>query len=230
MARQIITKGLHGKIQVIDLTCNQALSLAGHYSLLLDTLNHNPQVNKVYLLYQIGCFRNNLDEPWTYNYFVKPFFLDNDTIFSLATHAIIKSKFYWPLYKLPISRVLPCFGSIDYSSKEIPVEHHPTLSPTSIEYIQVIQKLCRTRNVIFKIIPTPISKKVGGSYDDFERLIRENNLTDTFNGYLDHMIVLSDDFFVDKVHFKEKYLKFVSEFSMNYVGLLAEFPEVSQRL
>lgn len=222
VARQIITKGLAGKINVIDLTCNQALSLAGHYSLLLNVLNHNPQVSKVYLLYHIGSFSNNLDEPWTYNYFVKPFYLENDSLFSDNIHTIIKRKFYWPLYKLPIARVLPCFGSIDYSHKDTLAKYRPIMSPTSIEYIQIIQKLCRARNVEFKIFPTPISFKAGISFHDFNILVRENNLCDTFNKYLDRMIVLDDDFFVDRVHFKEKYIKIVSEFSMNYVGLLEE--------
>jgi hypothetical protein len=223
VARQIISKGLKDKIRVIDLTCNQAISLAGQYALLINALNANPQVEKVYLLYQIGCFGNNLDDIWTYNYFVKPFYLGNDGIFSAATHERIESKVFGPLYRFPIARILPCFESIDYTQKKSPVQYRPMLSPTSVEYIHLMQNLCRDRNIIFRIIPTPISLNAGGSFDSFERGLKDNNLTDTFTGYLDHMMVLSNDFFVDGVHFKDQYVKFVSEFSMNYVGLLNDF-------
>ena len=63
-----------------SLACNQAISLAGHYFMLENFLkSHPPDPAKPYevvLIYHPQSLINNLDEVFTYHYFVKNFYTD----------------------------------------------------------------------------------------------------------------------------------------------------------
>jgi hypothetical protein len=222
VAKELITTGLKDEINVVDLTCNQAISLAGHYILLVNTLSRNPQVRKVYLLYHVDSFKNDLDQIWTYNYFIKPLYIDNEQLVKQPTRNIIQSHFYWILFKFPIAKVLPVFGQIDYSCKNAAKKNYSYLSPTSIEYLGEMKNICQHHNVTLKIIPVPVSENKVRNYDYIRMQIKENSFSDIFNGYLNKLIVLNDEFYRDHIHFKPDYIRFVSHFSMNYTGLLEE--------
>jgi len=224
VARQLITTKISNRFNAINLTCNQAISLAGHYILLSNIINRNPQVSKVYLLYNVDSFDNDIDQEWTFNYFVKPFYYDYHNKFSVGTLNKVNSKFIWPLFMLPISKVLPCFGSIDYSVKNLSNKDCAVLSPTSLEYLKLIENLCRQRNISFKIIPTPISASINNKLQTncLMKQIKDNELDDVFKNYLNKMIVFDDHNFKDNYHLKVEYKKSVSDYLIDNVGLLSE--------
>jgi len=226
VAKQLITEGLGNNADVIDLTCGQAVSLAGHYALLVNALKNNKQVKQVYLLYHIFSLSNNLNQIFTFNYFVKPFYAHKNNLFTSKTDEIIKSKPYWILYKLPITKVLPVFGNIDYTRKypNKKFDNGLLLSPTSQEYICKMKSICESNNIDFKIYPTPLSvhhSMLLDSHNLFIDQVKAANLVNEFDGYLSKQIILSDAFYIeDYVHIKPEFVKYVSGFSLHYVGLL----------
>jgi len=231
VAKQLTDQNLNVKARTIDLSCNQAISLAGNYALLLNVLKNNKQIKKVYLLYLINSFGNNLNQKWTYNYFIEPFYSGHENTFSANTRKIVRAKLYWVIYRLPIAKVLPVFGNVDYADKSKATKQAVILSETSIEYLKLIQDVCRTHKVEFRILPMPVSIKKHGTYDYLRCQISENKLNGMFSRYFDKLIVLDDEFYKqDHVHIKKQYLGFVSYFSLNYIGLLddIEVPFVNE--
>jgi len=224
VAKQLIDQNISIKTDTIDLTCNQAISLAGNYDLLLNVLKYNKQVRRIYLLYRVNSFENNLNQKWTYNFFILPFYRRHEATFTVNTQEIVQTKLYWLFYRLPIAKVLPVFGNIDYSDKYKDTKQDIKLSATSIEYLKMIQEVCRAHNVDFKILPVPVSIIKLGAYDYFKYQISVNKLDEMFSRYFDKFIVLDDGFYKqDQVHIKNQYVGFVSDFSLNYIGLFDEF-------
>ncbi len=225
VAYQLFTCGLNDRVNAINLTCNQAISLAGHFILLTNALKQNQHVSKVYLLYHVGSFSNDLDQEWTYNYFVKPFYGTYHDYFSTKTRSKIDAGFLGNSYLLPITKVLPCFESTDYSVINKLQKNVSAMSPTSVEYLILIYKLCQQYKIVFKIISVPTSSKTLQEYSGlkrklFEKKINECMLDTLFVDYFTSMLVLNGDFFKDGIHFKAEYVKPVSVLLADHVGLL----------
>ena len=58
-----------------SLACNQAISMAGQFILLNNYLNSGNKVDTVLLIFTPFSFQNNLDQVFTYHYFLKPFYI-----------------------------------------------------------------------------------------------------------------------------------------------------------
>ena len=59
-----------------SLTCTQAIGMVGQYILLHNYLNAGNRPDSVFLIYTPFSFWDNLDQIYTYHYFLKPFFYD----------------------------------------------------------------------------------------------------------------------------------------------------------
>ena len=59
-----------------SLTCTQAIGMVGQYLLLTNYLNTGNRPDTVYLVYTPFSFWDNLDQVYTYHYFLKPFYYD----------------------------------------------------------------------------------------------------------------------------------------------------------
>lgn len=228
VARQLVSIGIKNKAHIIDLSCNMAISLAGQYVLFENVLKNNKQIKTVCILLVPDSFTNNLNQKYTHNYFVKPFYTEYSAYLTKNTIQIVNSKYskvvavFDPFFgKLPLSKVLDV-TSIDYHD-DSSSKHGTHLSPISIEYLTLIQNKCSKLNIKLKIYPLPISVSTYNkirSLDYFRNQINNNQYNDILGEYINNLVVLDDNFFLkDTVHFKSEYVKFVSDFSLEYVGL-----------
>ncbi len=209
VAHQIFKPFDDVKDDFFDLTTNQAVSMAGQYILIMNIINKNSDVIKeINLVYHPRSFSNNLDQIWTFNYFVKPFFnLNNIKYFS---QSVLKKLDNIKLYKiaiLPMIKVIPDFPSFDYSKfMKNSNENTAYLSEISIEYLKKIKNECKNRNIEFNVISAPLNIESIDDYAYMKQQISENGLDGIFHNYFDNMIIYEKDVFLDPFHFKKDYL------------------------
>jgi hypothetical protein len=185
-----------------SLACNQAISMAGHFILLDNYLKANNQVDTVYMIFSPFSFLNNLDQVYTYHYFLKPFYVKEyipmftETVF----HQLHKIPYYF-VCRNPIiltSNWAPNFNSEDDITFTF-------LSPISAEYLLKIKEL--SIKYKFKLIILPTPTKV--SNRPFIEKIKMDEITKTglgneFENYLKDIIYVNDTNFIDNVHLKDK--------------------------
>ena len=59
---------------IYSLACNQVIGMCGHYFLLDDFLKNGNRPEHVYMIFNVFSFSNNLDQNYTFHYFLKPFY------------------------------------------------------------------------------------------------------------------------------------------------------------
>lgn|GEM_PF-634190 len=185
-----------------SLACNRAISMVGHFILLNNYLNAGNKVDTVYLIFTPFSFMNNLDEVYTYHYFLKPFYI----------------KEYYPLFTLTVKNQvhkIPCYyicrepniltsnWAPNFKSKD--VKDYTFLSPVSVEYLAKIKELSLINKFKLIILPTPtrLSNKI------FIEKINRNEIVKTgleneFINYLETIIYINDTNFSDNVHLKNQ--------------------------
>lgn len=206
-----------------SLACNQAISMAGQYILLKNYINEGNKFDKVYLIFTPFSFQNNLDQVYTYHYFIKPFYLEEykKEFTEIVTQQINKIP-YISFSREPY--ILTSSWAPDFISKD--EINNEFLSAISIEYLIKIKKLSIKHNFEFIILPTPIclSKKEDVEKMDKNNIIK-NNLSHEFKRYFQNMIYLEDNFFVDGTHLKKEKLDYFVEYFKNKLlekGLLSK--------
>lgn len=183
-----------------SLACNQAIGLVGHFILLNNYLNAGNKIDTVYLLFTPFTFSNNLDQIFTYHYFLKPFYKDD--YLPLLTNTVNEQIHKIPYMKLcnyPL--ILTSNWAPDFTSKD--KINYTFLSPISVEYLFKIKELSVKYHFKLIFLPPPISlseKSIIEKMDKNE--IVKNNLCNEFGNYFENIIYLNDSNFVDGVHFK----------------------------
>lgn len=197
-----------------SLACNQAISIVGQYILLYEFLESYtfPEELSVVLIYRPSSFRNDLDQPFTFNYFLKPFYKTKyDFLLSdLAKDKIMKVPYYF-LVKVPFIRQSRWAPNNKFHNGPNDFE----ISILSKEYLLKIEKLCANRNVkSFKIICPYISNKyMIESFDEFNNQIFTLGLDSIFEGYFDNIVFLNRDLFIDDIH-----LENARDLKINYLN------------
>lgn len=199
-----------------SLASNQSISMAGQYMLFRNYLEAGNDVDTAFFLMRPFSFWNNLDQVYTYHYFLKPFYNDEfrGDLTPLAETQIRKIPFYRFCRYPPI---LTSNWAPDYTTQA--PEGFTFLSPLSVEYLQKIRDLAAQKNVTLVFLPTPVSDRFSKELKAIDRSeISRNGLDDVFKGYLEKVIVLSDDHFSDGSHlfkpekysreYRDKYLNF----------------------
>ena len=196
-----------------SLACNKSISMAGQFFLLNNYLNAGNKIDTVFMIFTPFSFQNNLNDGFTYHYFLKPFC--NDEYKSLFTNTVIQQ-----IKKIPYAdfcrfpNILTSNWSPDFKSKD--KIKYTFLSPISIEYLIKIKELSRRHNFKVIILPTPtrLSRKA-----EVERMVRteitKNNLEPEFKDFFENIIYLSDNNFVDDVHLKKERVAIYSEYYKN---------------
>lgn len=189
---------------IYSLACNQAISVVGQYFLLksfLDTYESPEEINVV-LVYRPSSFRNDLDQPFTFNYFLKPFYnnenkkyltahvkkqINEVPFFFLAELSVVKQSNWSPSYMADLN------NPNDFK-----------ISKTSAEYLKKMYDLCESNNVkSFKIICPFISNQFSiNDFDKFQDDIERFDLKEHFNGYFDKIVFLDKTLFIDGRHLK----------------------------
>jgi len=86
-----------------SLACSYAISLIGVDIMLENYLEQNPSLKSCVYLMTPFSFDNNLDLPWTYNYFIKPFCKpEYEKHFNSTAKILIEKIPYYNYSQLPI--------------------------------------------------------------------------------------------------------------------------------
>jgi hypothetical protein len=198
-----------------SLTCNQAIGIIGHFFLLNNYLKSENQVDTVFMVFTPFSFLNNLNQVYTYHYFLKPFYKNEykSLITKLANDQIHKIPYYF-ICRYPY--ILTSNWAPDFISND--KINYTFLSPISIEYLTKIKELSLKYN--FKIIilsaPIPISKKPAVERIDKNEIVK-NNLGSEFKNYFNSIIYLNDSLFIDGLHLKKENIDFYTDLYKNEV-------------
>jgi hypothetical protein len=212
VARHIFSAENADQLEYYNLSSNVWGSLIGQYIIATNVFQANKKIKKIYLFFHPDSFQNDLDQPWTYSYVVKPFFTyEYRDKFTDNAIRKLKSKNLYFLYKLPIAKTLPVFNKIDYSdSKEwtgFPnVQQKPYFSEIAIEYLHKLKKLCTENKAKLNVVMPPISKKYNTDFSTMKAQIKDNQLDDIFCEYFANVYVLDDAYFKDGIHVKKEHL------------------------
>jgi hypothetical protein len=193
-----------------SLACNRGISMAGHFILLNNYLNAGNKIDTVFLIFTPFSFQSNLNDVFTYHYFLKPFYVkEYKPLFTkLVTKQIDKIP-YAEFCRFPnilTSNWAPDFKSTDKTD-------YTFLSPVSVEYLIKIKELSMKHHFKVIILPTPtrISRKA-----EVERMMKneitKNNLGPEFKNYFENIIYLNDNNFVDDVHLKREILAYYTSY------------------
>lgn len=183
-----------------SLACNQAISLVGHYILLRNYLNAGNKLDTVYLIFNPFSFRNNLDQVFTYHYFLKPFF--NNEYKPLFTSLVFNQ-----VNKIPYNFICrePYILTSNWAPDIVTQDKnsYTFLSQISIEYLQKIKKLSIENNFQLIILPVPTSLKYKATIEKMNmNEAINNNLANEFKKYFNQIIYLEDTLFEDGTHLK----------------------------
>lgn len=192
---------------IYSLTCNQAISMVGYYILLQNFINSNKNKlpAKVVLIIGPSAFRNNLDQLFSYHYFLKPFYKpENEKYFtSICFQQIRKIPFYYTS-QFPVivnSNWAPAYNNRKDSTL------FRFISPVSNEYLIKIKTLCSNNNILFNIYCPPMTMankkkaiQLSANAGEFEKC----GLKKEFIDYCRSIKFLPDSLFQDHVHFKKQ--------------------------
>ena len=210
VARQLLNNE-ENDLLINSLACNQGISLVGQFILLEKYLKKGNKIDKLIILYHPISFKNNLDQIYTFHYFMKPFYIkENYKYFSPTVfNQISKIPFYY-LNREPF--ILTSNWSPKYSS---PIDEFGNtkkgsfwLSKVSIEYLKKIQQLAEVNDFKIQLVAPPISaakqELIKAMNTD---LIKGNELEGMFKDYFENIIYCDDSFFKDDIHLNLKGLK-----------------------
>jgi hypothetical protein len=202
-----------------SLACSYAISTIGSYILLENYIEKNPDVRACVYVMTPFSFDNDLDLPYTYNYFLKPFYnKDNKKFFDTLVEQHI--------YKIPFYTIAQTpFALVSNWSPELEPRNETGefLTDISITYLRKIKEACSRQNIGFYIFSPPIS-----SYNYQKLLSMKRNippdLESHFSHYFDDIQILGDSLFYDHVHLKHPD-QYASEFRRKIDRLTSGQPE-----
>lgn len=186
-----------------SLTCNQAISMAGVFAL-LDRLSTANRLDggKALLLFRPDSLSNDLDQPYTFQYFVIPFYFGlGPAGFSPTVRARVEAiPMFWMAW-VPAVRI--SMWSPAMATVPSPTRRPLVLSPISVEYLKRLQDLAAARRVSlrFRAPPLPASER-SRDLSKVREQVASAGLETLFEGYFDHLNYLPDDLFSDGVHLK----------------------------
>lgn len=187
---------------IYSLTCNQAISMAGYYLLLKNFLETNPELHdlEIYLIYHPKSFKNNLDQIYTFHYFLKPFnTAEYRPLFSATVlKQIEKMPFnrYAQLFFIKTNNWAPPYGLTDN-------KHDIHLSDISREYLMKIIDLSGSYGHTFKLLPPLVSRNFREPIEKFRSQISGSDiLAEHLGPYLEQIVYWDDSLFSDGIHLK----------------------------
>ena len=181
-----------------SLACNQAIGLIGQYFLLNNYLRAGNKIDKVFMLFTPFSFKNNLDQVYTYHYFLKPFYTSEyDSLFTETVKEQIEKIPYHQFSRIPhifVTSWAPEFSSTDQID-------YTFLSPISIEYLIKIKELSIKYNFELTILPTPTSIQKKDLIDRIDTdEFAKANLDQEFKDFFNKIIYLDSTNFSDGMH------------------------------
>ncbi len=196
VAHQLYDEGAVGG--VYSLACNQGVSMVGYYVLLRTLADANDlRGRKVFLVIHPGFLGNELDQPFTFHYFLKPFYeAKAQEHFSDVVRGRIADVPYAWAALLPVVRIST------WSPTAAPKWLREGIGPVSLEYLTRMRALARERGFEFEVVSPWISES--RSHLDLAEMrsrIHARGLDDVFETYDPLARVLPDAAFIDGVHY-----------------------------
>ncbi len=204
VAQQLFDNRKYNSDTLYSLTCNQAISCAGYYFLLKNFLDNNRDSlpDQVILIVNPLSLQNNLNQVFTFHYFLKPFYCNpyKQYFTPTVTNQIEKIRFYY-LSQFPFIKISN--WSPDFRPEKSEDNHF--LAPISLEYVRRINDLCNSFHVPFRIVSPPVSNIY------MENLIKNTplilsessgiNMRQEFTSYIGSIKYLDDSLYKDEMHF-----------------------------
>jgi hypothetical protein len=188
----------------VSLTCNMALEMCGHFLLLNNYMMAGNRVDTVYLVYHPLSFKYNLNQSYTFQYFIKPFYTDEyNSYFTQIVHEQIAKI---PNYRM--ARLLPIRTSNwmpNFVCKDSVINF---MSPLSLEYLKRMKALANSHNFQLILFPDPVTDSMKYIVNKIDRqILVEHDLDKEFDYYFENITYLNDSVFVDEYHFRKEYVK-----------------------
>ena len=183
-----------------SLACNQAISIAGQYMLLHNYIEAGNKIDTAYVFFTPFSFTNNLNQVFTYNYFVKPFYRkENAALITPLVRQQVEKIPYTAIAQYPC--VLTNNWTPDFESKD-PV-NYTILSPVGAEYLHKISDLAKQNHFRLVMISAPTSDKKKKEVEALDKSeIVKNHLEEEFKGFFESIIYLDEANFSDGTHLK----------------------------
>jgi hypothetical protein len=198
---------------VNSLTSNQAIGMAGQYILLDNYLKAGNEIDTAYVFFTPFSFVNNLDQIFTYNYFVKPFYREQymSLIEPVAKAQIEKIPFVGLAHYPAVltSNWSPEFESQDKNDFNL-------ISPVSAAYLHKMSALAKQHHFKLVLVAAPVSLKKRRDVEILNRQeIETNHLQEEFKGFFESIVWLDESNFKDGTH-----LKHPEKFKYRYKNLI----------
>lgn len=186
-----------------SLSCNQAIGMIGQFILLHNYLEAGNRPDTVYLVYTPFSFWDNLDQVYTYHYFLKPFYYDEYK--PLMSSLVIDQIEKLPKHGLCHFPLIQTTGWAPNIKKE--KRAYSFLSPICKEYLSKINNLSDKYHFAFKIIPTFVAEHWQDSIKHFNHAeFTDSNYKIELLHYLENITYLPDSCFIDEVHLRNPQL------------------------
>lgn len=184
---------------VYSLACNQAIAVCGHYFLLHNYLTAGNRPEEVYLLYNAISFSNNLNQVFTYHYFLKPFFRDEYK--PLMSSTVMRQIRKIPDYeRCQLPPILTSAWAPDFPPEPSDCTF---LSPISREYLCKMDSLSKEYGFRLYIVPTLMDETKRPEVDGIDPAeYRGAPYAKKLDLYRDHIVFLEDSCFADGTHIK----------------------------
>ena len=186
-----------------SLSCNQAIGMVGQFFLLNNYLCAGNRPDTVYIVYTPFSFWDNLDQVYTYHYFLKPFYYDEYKPLMTETvrKQIKKIPKYWACH-IPYIQTTGWAPDIQQGER-----HYSFLSPICKEYLTKIDSLGKRHHFHLEIVPTFVAEHWRDSISHFNRNeYADCSYREKLSSFLDSIRFLDDSCFVDEVHLKNPVL------------------------
>jgi hypothetical protein len=189
-----------GKIsnEVVSLACNQAISICGQYILLNEYLKNNKTPKMVELQLTPSSLGNNLDQPYTYHYFLKPFYKNR-------YHKYMDKKTLDLIMDIPCSEIsqIPSIKATKWAPDyNVKTEKNYIVSEVSLNYLEKIIKLCEENEIEFTLNPMPVSESNRLKIMPLPNLGENINRKTSYfiNQYVNNIQFYPDTLFRDGIH------------------------------
>ena len=204
---------------IYSIACNQAIGMCGHFFLLDDFLKKGNRPKKVYMIFNIFTLSNNLDQEYTYHYFLKPFF--NEKYKERMSNNVILQIEKIPHYRLS---QFPTIIKSTWAPTYKPHKQYQLMSPISNEYFLKMDSLQSLYDFELFLVPSLIpqnkKQKIEENYENYMWEI-DTRLQQCIQKYIGCITYVDDSCFRDGTHLKHPLLyKHIIEEKMKDSNLL----------
>lgn len=185
---------------LIEMCDNQAYEVPGCYMLLNNLLKQKSEIKKVVLMINPFSLSCNLNQDFTYNYLVKPFYrllpmLDEEEQKYIETTFPMNDF----LYKIPFFRYSLSEFDLKNSKNHVDIDEIK-ISKINFKYLNKIDSLCNAFNIDFKLISPPLVNSKKQVVKNFKSTIDYENHNFFIKKYFDNLFFYDDSLSSDGFH------------------------------